>query len=156
MAPRRTPTTVDELDLFTAALDEFLRATRRAKGRLSVSDEAGGELSLSQYHLLDPLERCDGGLTLGDLADRAGVAAPTASRMIDGMVRDALVARERATDDRRRVDLRITADGRRRVESKRARITQRRAQVFASLTEAERREAPRILASLADAMDELR
>src|SRR3954471_11425390 len=155
MAPSNAPT-VDELDLFSAALDEFLRATRSARGRLAASDEAGGELSLSQYHLLAPLSRCETRLTLGELADQAGVAPPTASRVVGAMVPAGLVARERATDDRRRVDLRITDDGRRRVERKHARITQRRAQVFASLTDGERREATRRLASLADAMDELR
>ena len=45
----RVPTT--ELDAFAAALVDFLRATRRMRGRFG--DD--GELSLSQYHLLEPL-----------------------------------------------------------------------------------------------------
>ena len=85
-----------ELDAFSSALLEFLRATRRMRGR--IGDE--GELSLSQYHLLEPL--IDGErLATCELALAAGVSAPTATRMLSGLAREGLVERVPCTADRR-------------------------------------------------------
>ena len=51
-----------------------------------------GELSLSQYHLLEPL--IDGErLATCELALAAGVSAPTATRMLSGLEREGLVER---------------------------------------------------------------
>lgn len=144
-----------ELDVFAAALDDFMRAVRRARGRI-VAREGEPELSLPQFQLLEPLalSRQDA-LTAGDVAVQAGVSAPTATRMLDGLQREGLVERERRPEDRRVVQVRLTAEGRRRVEAKRDRIAQRRRQVFESLSPAERKQAARVLARLASAMEEL-
>ena len=50
----------------------------------------------------------------------------------------------------------LTDDGRARVRAKRARGESRRAEIFASLSEGERREAARLLERLADAVEGLR
>jgi MarR family transcriptional regulator, organic hydroperoxide resistance regulator len=140
-----------ELDAFSAALLEFLRATRRVRGR--IGDE--GELSLSQYHLLEPL--IDGErLATCELALAAGVSAPTATRMLSGLAREGLVARVPCTADRRVVHVSLTEAGRARVLAKRARGEARRAEIFASLSAGERREAARLLERLAAAVDGLR
>jgi DNA-binding MarR family transcriptional regulator len=140
-----------ELDAFSSALLDFLRATRRMRGR--IGDE--GDLSLSQYHLLEPL--VDGErLATCELALAAGVSAPTATRMLSGLAREGLVARVPCTADRRVVHVVLTKDGRRRVLAKRARGEARRAEIFASLSAGERREAARLLERLAAAVEGLR
>jgi DNA-binding MarR family transcriptional regulator len=143
------PTT--EQDAFSTALLDFLRATRRVRGRLADSDE----LSLSQYHLLEPL--IEGGrLAICELALAAGVSAPTATRMLTGLERARLVERVPCDADRRVVHVVLTEDGRARVLSARDRGEQRRAEIFASLSPGERREAARLLERLAEAVEGLR
>src|SRR3954447_3959269 len=145
-----------QVEAFNDSLDEFMRATRRVRGRFAARDGEAGPLSLSQYHHLDPLERA-GSLSVGEVAVQAGVAPPTATRMLDALERDGYVVRERPTEgDRRIVHARITTEGRRAVAAKRAQIEQGRRQVFSSLAPAERRQAARVLSSLAAAIEELR
>jgi MarR family transcriptional regulator, organic hydroperoxide resistance regulator len=140
-----------ELDAFSSALLDFLRATRRMRGR--IGDE--GELSLSQYHLLEPLLD-DQRLATCELALAAGVSAPTATRMLSGLAREGLVERVPCEDDRRVVHVVLTDDGRARTLAKRARGDARRAEIFASLSAGERREAARLLERLAAAVEGLR
>jgi MarR family transcriptional regulator, organic hydroperoxide resistance regulator len=146
--------TTDSTDVavFAAAVDDFMRASRRARGRLA----AEGDLSLSQYHLLEPLLSADGPLGVSELASAAGVSAPTATRMLATLERDALVERRAYAGDRRGVHIALTAEGERRVARKGERIATRRAEIFASLAPAERRQAARILTRLAAAIEELR
>ena len=143
--------TITEQDAFSTALLGFLRATRRMRGRLGDSDE----LTLSQYHLLEPLiggER----LATCELALAAGVSAPTATRMLTGLERDGLIERVPCDADRRVVRVNLTDDGRDRVLAARARGEARRAEIFASLSAGERRQAARLLQRLADAVEGLR
>jgi DNA-binding MarR family transcriptional regulator len=142
--------TTTEQEAFSAALLDFLRATRRMRGRFG--DE--GELSLSQYHLLEPLIDAER-LATCELAVAAGVSAPTATRMLSGLEREGLVARVPCTADRRVVHVALTEDGRARVLAKRARGEARRAEIFASLSAGERREAARLLERLAAAIEGL-
>jgi DNA-binding MarR family transcriptional regulator len=143
------PTT--EQEAFSTALLEFLRATRRVRGRLGDSDE----LSLSQYHLLEPLIEGER-LAICELALAAGVSAPTATRMLTGLERAGLVQRVPCDADRRVVHVVLTDEGRDRVLAARARGEQRRAEIFASLSAGERREAVRLLERLAEAVEGLR
>ena len=145
------PTTRTEQAAFSTALLDFLRATRRMRGRLSDGDE----LSLSQYHLLEPLID-DKRLATCELALAAGVSAPTATRMLSGLVREGLAERVPSAADRRVVHVVLTELGRTRVLAKRARGEARRAEIFASLSAGERREAARLLDRLAAAVEGLR
>src|SRR5919199_3779275 len=137
---------------FSAAWDDFMRAMRRAKGRLG----SDAELSLSQYHLLEPLLDSAEPLGVRALATAAAVSPPTVTRMLVGLVRDGLVERAPCAADRRVVHVALTDLGRERVLRKRANIEARRRQIFESLTEGERREAARLLAGLAAAIEDLR
>ena len=141
-----------ELAVFSAAVDDFMRASRRARGRLARE----GDLSLSQFHLLEPLLAAGGPLGVRELAAAAGVSPPTATRMLATLERDELVQRRPCAQDRRVVHIALTAEGRRRVERRRARIDARRAEIFAALSPAERRQAARILERLAAAIEDLR
>jgi DNA-binding MarR family transcriptional regulator len=141
-----------EIAAFSAVLDDFLSATRRARGRL------GGdtELTLSQFHLLKPL--LDGGAPLGvcALADAAGVSAPTATRSLAALEREGLVERRAHPSDRRKVSIALTDEGVHRMAAKHDRMAVRRAQIFASLTPDERRTTTRVLSRLAAAIEDLR
>jgi DNA-binding MarR family transcriptional regulator len=144
-----------EVEAFSAGLDDFLRALRTARGRFNRAPLVP-ELSASQFHLLEPLATSPGPLPMCALADSAAVAPPTASRMLDSLVRRGIAERTRAEEgDRRRVDVSLTAEGRKLVAAKRARIAEAREQVFHRLSPSERRAAARLLHSLAAAIDDL-
>src|SRR4051794_10258867 len=105
--------------VFAAAVDDFMRASRRARGRLA----RAGDLSLSQFHLLEPLLGAERPLGIGELAAAAEVSAPTATRMLASLERDELVERRSCPHDRRVVHVALTTSGADRVERKRELIT---------------------------------
>lgn len=127
MPPARAAADSD-LEAFNAALDEFLRATRRVRGRAAVRPPGAGELSHSQFQLLDGLERAEGPLTLGAVAELAG--------------------------DRRCVRIGLTESGADAVRRAREHARERRSEIFAGLSAGERRQAARVLSSLAAALEE--
>jgi len=140
------------LEGLNAAWDGFFAAVRRAKGR--AARQHGSELTLPQFHLLAPL--ADGGATrLGELADAAGVAAPTASRMVDSLEREGLVTRVDASDDRRAIAVELTAHGLALYERKRREHQAKRNEVFEGLSAAEREQAAHLLGRMAELIDEL-
>jgi DNA-binding MarR family transcriptional regulator len=151
MATRTTvPST--EVAAFAAALDDFRRASARARGRLA----SEGDLTLSQYHLLEPLLSAEAPLGVGELACAAGVSAPTATRMLAGLEREALVERRGCTRDRRVVRVGLTAEGAERMTRKRERMQARHEDLYRSLEPRERAQAARLLERLAAAIEGLR
>jgi DNA-binding MarR family transcriptional regulator len=151
--PTRTRTgPASDVVAFAAALDDFRRASTRAKARLA----ADGDLTLSQYHLLEPLLSAEAPLGVGELACAAGVSAPTATRMLSGLERSALVERRSCTSDRRVVRIALTEEGAERMERKRERIQTRHEELFRSLEPGERAQAARLLERLATAIEDMR
>jgi DNA-binding MarR family transcriptional regulator len=150
--PSTSTTERAELAAFAAALDEFTRASARARNRLA----RDGDLSLSQFHLLQPLLDSGRPLGVGELACAAGVSAPTATRMLAGLERDAIVERRDCPSDRRVVHIALTDRGHERVAAKRERIAARREELFASLEPGERAQAARLLTRLAAAIEAMR
>jgi DNA-binding MarR family transcriptional regulator len=63
------------------------------------------------------------GLSLAELAAEEGISPPAMSGHVDRLERAGLLVRERSTDDRRRVGLRLTEDGERIMRRIRARRT---------------------------------
>ncbi len=144
-----TAPTDPQLTAFAAAFDDFVRAAKRARAR--VDPEA--TLTSSQHDLLCPL--LDGPMGLRELARAAGVSAPTATRMVDGLQERGIVTRERAADDRRAVRIALTAEGEDALAVHRARQRARRQALFEQLSVTERRAAAKVLARLAAAYEEL-
>jgi DNA-binding MarR family transcriptional regulator len=141
-----------ELAGLNDAWDEFFGSVRRAKGR--AARQHGDELTLPQMHLLDalvdlPAARC------GVLAEAVGIAAPTASRMIDGLEREGIVERRPSAEDRRAIEVAITDHGRELHARKRKEVMAKRAALFASLTTEEREGAEHLLRRLAEVIEEL-
>lgn len=137
---------------FTAAWEDFTRAVRRARGR-ATGPLAESGLTLAQFHLLEPLREA-GELTVSELAVGAGVAAPTATRMLDALVRDGLVTRRPAEHDRRAVLVGLTADGRTALDGAAKLVEAARARIRDSLTPEEQEQAAALLRRLAAAVEE--
>jgi DNA-binding MarR family transcriptional regulator len=133
------------------ALGQLFRAARRARGR--ANQASGQDLSLAQFHLLEPL--LDGPHPMGQLAIAAGVASPTASRMLDGLVERGYVERTMSPDDRRVVLVSLTPGGRRVALARRRRVSEARARIAAAIDPSEQPLAADILRRLADVMEEL-
>ena len=155
MEPAGTPEISERIEPehpeLIAAWSEFFASVRRARGRAARNE---GELSLPQYHLLEalsslPQPRC------GELAEAAGVAASTASRMLDTLVREGLVERCEAPGDRRAVQIALTERGAGELTRKRAEVEAKLTRMFGSLSAAEREGAERLLLRLTVLIDEL-
>src|SRR5215208_7992499 len=146
------PAPIASADEFSTAWEAFFRATRRARGR-STGTLEGARLSLAQYQLLEAL-RATPRLPVSELAASAGVAPPTATRMLDALVRDGLAVRTPCTDDRRVVHIALTDAGREAVAEAAERVAAGRARVRDQLTVAEQEQAATLLRRLAGIVEE--
>ncbi len=81
----------------------FIRAEMRRHRALS--------LSVPQFRALVFVER-SGGTSLGAVAEHLGLTPPSACKLVDGLEGRGLVTRAHPPDDRRRIAIGITADGR--------------------------------------------
>jgi DNA-binding MarR family transcriptional regulator len=140
-----------DLEAFVEAFDDFVRAAKRARARVALEDE----LSPAQFGLLYPLLGADRSPGVRELAVAAGVAAPTATRMLDGLEARGLVTRERRTDDRRGVRLTLTQEGERLVRERHGSLMETRRAIYASLDDDERAAAAAVLRRLAVALSEV-
>jgi len=131
---------------FEEAWERFVLAVRRAQAR---GAQASDGLTLAQYYLLRPIAQ-GGNLPLSQLAAAAGIAAPTATRIVDGLESAGLVRRSRSMADRRTVFVSLTARGRARVRCKRDRIAERRHRLYESLDPLEREQAEHVLRHLTE------
>jgi DNA-binding MarR family transcriptional regulator len=138
-------------DQFTAAWESFFRTTRRMRAR--AGRRAIDGLSLPQYHLLEAL-RDSAELTVGELADAAGVAAPTATRMLDCLARDGYVTRRHSQTDRRAVLVTLTPEGTAATEVAHDSVEAFRRRVFEALEPHEREQAAALLARLSQVLEE--
>ena len=153
MATRRSTTASPAAQLeLTEALHDFFQAARRARGRAAQAPAHDG-LSLAQYHLLEPL--AGGPRTNRELAELAGISAPTATRMVDGLLQRGLVSRVEDPSDRRAVVISLTDTGRPALAKKVREYDARRQRVAAALEPHEQRVATDLLRRLAAVIEEL-
>jgi DNA-binding MarR family transcriptional regulator len=89
-----------ELLALTAAID------RDCAARL-----APHQLSEGRFVLLFLLRGQPDGLSPHELAERAGVTRATITGLLDGLERDGFLTRHHATDDRRKITVRLTERG---------------------------------------------
>ncbi len=130
-ASRRTSPTREVQDvadrLHSAAL-HLLRRLRIEDDILGVSPPRLSALSVVVYA---------GPLPIGALASAEGVAAPTMTRLVDGLERDGFVRRRRDPADARGVLVEATAAGRRILTRGRAQRVQTLAATLATLSDEE-------------------
>jgi DNA-binding MarR family transcriptional regulator len=101
-------------------------------------------LSHSGWLVLMKLGDADG-LTQREVADRCYVTQATVTGVVDTLERDGLVVRERGTDDRRVVRVRLTDTGRSRLAKAKATVHAEMAPLFADLTAREEAVVRRFL-----------
>lgn len=104
--------------------------------RSAVREHAPQGLTVPQFRILHILSKgSDQGLS--DFADDLGISPAALSKAIDALVERGLVERAVATEDRRRVELALTASGKRLVATSRGVIEQALEARLAGLGKAE-------------------
>jgi DNA-binding MarR family transcriptional regulator len=78
------------------------------------------------------------GASLLNVARHLGLTSPTVSKMVDGLVDEKLVRRQESSQDRRKVLLGLTSQGRVMLEQARKGTQTRLAEILSSLTAQER------------------
>ena len=138
---------IREATLSSLELAEELRpALLRLARNLRRETEALGVTS-HQVTLLW-LVRDRPGLSLRELALEEGISAPSLSGHVDRLESAGLLRRVRSTDDRRRVGLELTDEGRTLLRRVRARRTTWLAERLAGLSDEEREQIERALPAL--------
>ena len=115
----------DVADRLHSAALHLLRRLRTEDDALGISPPRLSALSVVAFA---------GPIGIGALAAAEGVAAPTISRLVDGLERDGLVRRERDPDDARGVLVRATAKGTRILTQGRRRRVETLAEGLAALS----------------------
>lgn len=114
---------------------EVAARLRFAIARLNrqLRQQSVGELTLSQWSALVAVET-HGPIRIGDVADREGVSAPTATRLVASLEERGLLERSADTADRRSSYVAITDSGRRQLELARQTTTASLARRLSRLT----------------------
>ena len=136
-------TTLSSLELAEELRPTLLRLARnlrRETETLGVTSHQATLLALVQARH---------GLSLRELASEEGISAPSLSGHVDRLEAAGLLRRLRSSDDRRRVGLELTAEGRALLKRVRARRTSWLAERLDTLTDAEREQLERALPVLA-------
>jgi len=115
----------------TVAADLRPVLLRLARGLRRETEQLG--VTASQATLLWLVKRSPG-LSLAELAAEEGISPPALSGHIDRLERAGLIERQRSSEDRRRVGLRLTDEGERLLRRVRARRTTWLAGRLGSLT----------------------
>lgn len=111
-------------------VDALLVASRALVGVAARSLAEVDAVTLPQFRAL-VLVSSRQRTTVSDLADALGIHGTSATRLCDRLVRKRLIRRAEAVDDRRQTELRLTAAGRRLVDS----VTRRRRESLAAIAE---------------------
>ena len=141
-----------EADQVLDAFDTFVQAVRRARG--ASSQVQGRSLTLSQYGLLQPLADSEGA-RVRELAEQAGIAPSTATRILDALERRGIVDRRTSDGDRRGISVSLTPAGRQVLDNEDGWMRARERDFYASLPPDERVLAPDLLKRLAAFIDQL-
>lgn len=137
---------IERIDFESMPIGRLLAITgRMMTARFERFLEAEG-LSHTGWMVLLHLGKAGEPLTLREVADRCYVTGATVTGVVDTLERDGLVVRERGTDDRRVVRLRLTKAGQRRFDTARDTVAAELGPLFADLTERDEAVVRRFLA----------
>lgn len=130
-APRKTPRAIGAGPLAAELRVAVMRTSRRLR-----AEAATREISPGQYSVLAAI--MDGPKTVGQLAAREQIQAPSMTRIVNALAEDAFVRREENPDDKRQVRVRITDAGSAALLRARSKRTEWLARRVAALTPQER------------------
>jgi DNA-binding MarR family transcriptional regulator len=133
------------------AFRRVFRSLSRLRGR--DTHLAGGQLSQAQFELLGELHE-RGELPAGELAAAAGLTPGTVTQMLDHLADCGHVERVRLESDRRVVVSRLTDQGRRQIEAKRAVWKARWKEALGGLDAEQLKAATTVLERLGAMVDE--
>ncbi|CAN5510055.1 hypothetical protein BH10ACT11_BH10ACT11_13030 [soil metagenome] len=136
---------------FVDAWSAFLASYRRARGRVAAQPD--GELTLSQHQVLMALDENEE-MRVGELAVAAGIAAPTATRMLDRLEQDGFIERHPSANDRRAVAVSLTASGQEMLALKRDAVIDKILRVYEALEPGQREFASPVLHAMSVAIGE--
>lgn len=109
--------------------------------------ETGSGLTVAQFRCLKMVQR-NPEVGLGELADANGVSAPAMSKLVDGLVAMGHLERRPDAADRRRLQLRVSPAGRRKLDAVSERLKTQLAERLAGLPAAELAVLERALANV--------
>jgi DNA-binding MarR family transcriptional regulator len=141
-----------ELTALGAAFRRVFRTLSRLRGR--DTHLGGSELSHAQFELLIELDE-GGELSAGELATAARLTPGTVTQMLDHLANCGQVERVRSETDRRVVVSRLTPQGRRKIEAKRAAWESRWEEALAGVGTKDLRAATRVLELLGTMFDDV-
>jgi DNA-binding MarR family transcriptional regulator len=101
--------------------------------RAEMRSHRSNELTVPLFRALMFLERHPG-VSLQDLAGHLGLTSPTVCKIVDGLVSNRLVSRQPSSNDRRKITLTLTSDGREILEKARNSTQARLVELLASLS----------------------
>jgi MarR family transcriptional regulator for hemolysin len=78
--------------------------------RIEMRRGHGTDLSIPQFRTMAFVQH-NADASLSDLADHLGLTLPSASKLVDGLVKQKLISRQESVLDRRRLTLVLTPDG---------------------------------------------
>jgi DNA-binding MarR family transcriptional regulator len=78
--------------------------------RVEMRHERGSDISIPQFRTLRFIQ-CNPDSSLSRLAEHLGLTLPSVSKLVDGLVKHKLVARNESTADRRKLTLMLTQTG---------------------------------------------
>jgi DNA-binding MarR family transcriptional regulator len=96
-----------------------------------------GDLSMAQFRTLAFVD-ANQGASLSEVAGHIGLGLPSMSKLVDALVNHQLLTRETHGEDRRRICLALTAQGKRELDEAYQHTQSFFADKFAELTEQER------------------
>jgi DNA-binding MarR family transcriptional regulator len=134
-----------ELDGLGKAFRRVFRSLNRLRGR--DTHLGGSEISHAQFELLIELHE-RGELSAGELASAARLTPATVTQMLEHLANCGHVERARSETDRRVVVSRLTAQGKRKIEAKRAAWQGRWQAALEGVEPEELRAATRVLERL--------
>jgi len=112
-------------------------------------------LSVPQFRTLVFIERAEG-VSLGSVAEHLGLTPPSACRIVDGLEERALITRALAPEDRRRLTLQITPEGKRALAEGRRETQKSLAGILAAVSQRDLAGVTQSMEVLRDAFAEVR
>ena len=151
MPAQDEPAWTVELDELGKAFRRVFRSLNRLRGR--DTHLGGSEISHAQFELLIELHE-RGELPAGELAAAARLTPATVTQMLEHLADCGHVERARSETDRRVVVSRLTAQGRRKIEAKRAAWQERWQAALEGMGPGELRAATHVLERLSVAFED--